>query len=171
MFARSVALVVSAATSLEPLFAQNSKKLCQERLASYPILGSIDSPVDQRARFEIRTCDGPSIQLAGFKAGELEPTLLINTDQPAVSLLIHTGTILFVQLVAGSSSPTYILQMRRGTPELVVRLSGVGGVAYRMEHPREGDFAVFSIPLKTYPDETGKFPNTPPRVIRLKVWD
>lgn len=160
MGVRSVAVVVLLVTGLKSLSAQDDKKLCEERLASYPMLRSIDTPVDQRARFEIRLCDGPSIQLAGFKAGEHEPTLLIDTEQPAVGRLIQTGTVLFVQVVAGSSSPTYILQ-----------ISAAGGVAYREEYLREGDFAVFSVPLKTYPDETGKFSNTQPRIIRLKMWD
>jgi hypothetical protein len=151
--------------------AQSRDRLCSERLSSYPGIGTWNTPTDQASRFEIRRCDGLSIQLAGFRAGENSPALIIDTEQPAVGLLIKTGTILFVQVVAGSSSPTYVLQMQKGTPTLVAQISGDGGAEYREEHTRSGDFAVFTVPLKTHPDATGKFPNTPPQVLRLKMFD
>jgi hypothetical protein len=161
----------TAALTVQSAGAQKIEKLCSERLGSFPMIGSLELPTDEKPRFEIRRCEGPTVQLAGFRAGENSPTLLIDTEQPAIALLISRGTILFVQVVAGSSSPTYVLQMHRGTPTLVSRISGGGGAEYREEHTRSGDFAVLTIPLKTYPDARGKFPNTPPRVLRLKIFD
>jgi hypothetical protein len=132
-----------------------------------------DTPVNRLARFEVRMCSGGfPVQLLGFKRNEIRPSMFINTEQSGISLLIQTGTVLLLQVSAGSSSPIYIVQMKKGTPVLVSREDSVGGVSYREQHDGNGDFVVFTVPQKTFPDPTtGTFPKVPPHEIRLKIYD
>jgi hypothetical protein len=85
-------------------------------------------------------------------------------------LLIQTGTLIVVQMTAGSSSPTLIAQFQKGTPVLLGRDSGVGGVTYSEDH-KGGDYAIITIPQKTFPDATGKYPEVAPHRYRLKLFN
>jgi hypothetical protein len=143
--------------------------LCPTLLGMYPVDFKTDEPLRQRARFEIRGCsDGRgSIQLLGFKANANTPSL-VEPGEP-IELLIHTGALIVVQMTAGSSSPTFVAQFRKGKPVLLSREDGVGGVTYREDHT-QGDYAIITIPQKTFP-VNGKFPNVPPHRYRLKIWE
>ena len=103
---------------------------------------------------------------------DTKPSLLIDTEQAGIPLLIKSGNVLLLQVSAGSSSPVFIAQMKKGIPTLVRREDSVGNVSYREDHTGTGSFAVFTIPQKTFPDPTtGKFPATPPHVIRIRIYD
>ena len=131
------------------------------------------TPVNQLERFEVRMCpSGYPVQLLGFKAKERRPSMLIDTEQSGIELLIKAGNVLLLQVSAGSSSPVFIAQMKKGTPTLISREDSVGGVSYREVQTNEGGFVVFTVPQKTRPDfRTGKFPDVPPHRIRLKMYD
>ena len=148
---------------------RSTPALCPTTLGIYPVDFKIDEPLKQRARFEIRTCsDGSgSIQLLGFEANASKPSL-VESGEP-IDLLIHTGTLIVVQMVAGSSSPTFVAQFKKGRPVLLSREDGVGGVTYSEDH-RDGDYAIITIPQKTFP-VNGKFPDVPPHRYRLKIWE
>jgi len=131
------------------------------------------TPVNQLERFEVRMCpSGYPVQLLGFKAKERRPSMLIDTEQSGIELLIKAGNVLLLQVSAGSSSPVFIAQMKKGTPTLITREDSVGGVSYSEVQTNEGGFVVFTVPQKTRPDfRTGKFPDVPPHRIRLKMYD
>jgi hypothetical protein len=154
------------------LFAQtrSAPVVCPTLLGIYPADLKIDEPLKQRPRFEIRACNDGSgtIQLLGFKAKAASPSLV--EPGSAIELLIHTGTLILVQMMAGSSSPTLVAQFRKGVPVLVGREDGAGGVTYGEDH-KNGDYAVIAIPQKTFPDGDGKFPVVPPHRYRLKIWE
>jgi hypothetical protein len=73
-------------------------------------------------------------------------------------------------MTAGSSNPTLVAQFREGVPLLLAREDGVGGVTYAEEH-KGADYAIITIPQKTFPDAMGQFPNIPPHRYRLKIFD
>jgi hypothetical protein len=140
------------------------RQVCPTKIGMFPVTRRPEVPLDRQARFEIRTCnDGYSIQLLGFRMGDNRPTLLIDTQQSSIELLIHTGTVLFLQVAAGSSSPTFIAQFRNGNSTLVGTVDGVGGVSYSEEHTDPGDYVIIKVPVKNFPDA--------PRRFRLKTYD
>lgn len=146
------------------------RPLCPAVIGIYPVDSRIDDPMDMRPRFEIRACGNgrDDIQLLGFRAGAKSPSLIEGGSQ--IELLIQTGTLLLIQMTAGSSSPTLVAQFRKGSPVLLGREDGVGGVSYREDHTN-GDYAIITIPQKTFPDGSRRFPNVrPPHRYRLKIW-
>ncbi len=144
--------------------------LCPTLLGIYPVDFKIDEPLKQRPRFEIRSCNdgGGSIQLLAFKANANTPSFVEPGSH--VELLIQTGTLIVVQMTAGSSSPTLVAQFQKGVPELLGREDGVGGVTYSEDHKGGSDYAIITIPQKTFP-VGGKFPDVPPHRYRLKIWE
>jgi hypothetical protein len=149
---------------------QSPPAVCPTVLGIYPVDFKIDDPLNQRPRFEIRACnDGRgTVQLLGFKASAGSPSL-VESGSP-IELLIHTGTLIVVQMTAGSSSPTLVAKFQKGIPVLLGRESAVGSITYTEEH-KNGDFAIITIPQKTYPDNNGKFPDVPPHRYRLNIWE
>ncbi len=143
--------------------------VCPTVLGIYPIGFKIDQPLRQRARFEIRTCrNGLDIQLLGFKANASAPSLMEGGSP--IELLIQTGTLLVIQMMAGSSDPTLVAQFQKGNPVLLGREDGVGGITYSEDH-KDGDYAIITIPQKSFPDVYGKFPTVPPHRYRLKIFE
>jgi hypothetical protein len=149
---------------------RSAPTLCPTLLGIYPADFKIDEPLEQRLRFEIRACnDGRgTIQLLGFKANASVPSL-VEPGSP-IGLLIHTGTLIVIQMTAGSSSPTLVAQFQKGVPVLLGREHGVGGITYSEDH-KSGDYAIIAIPQKMFPDSKGKFPDVPPHRYRLKIWE
>jgi hypothetical protein len=154
-----------AAVAAQP---RSGPALCPTLLGMYPVDLKIDEPLKQRPRFEIRACnDGRgTIQLLGFKANANSPSL-VEPGSP-IGLLIHTGTLIVVQMTAGSSSPTLVAQFRKGVPVLLGRESGVGGVTYSEDHHGD-DYAIIAVPQKSFPDNNGNFTDVPPHRYRLKI--
>ena len=146
---------------------QQPTPLCPTVLGVYPVYFDIDRPLHQRARFEIRACGNgdDEVQLVGFKADANTPALVERGSH--IELLIQTGTVLVMQMTAGSSSPTLVVQFQKGTPVLLGREGGTGGVTYRED--RKNGYAIVTIPQKVFPDAYGKFPNVPPHQYRLKI--
>jgi hypothetical protein len=143
--------------------------LCPDVLGVYPVDFKIDNPLQQRPRFEIRACGHGSdeIQLLGFEANAENPVLIEGGSH--IELLIHTGTVLIIQMTAGSSDPTLAAQFQKGTPVLLGREDGQGGITYKEERKKDGVYAMIAIPQKTYPNSHGKFPKVPPRRYRLRI--
>ncbi len=168
----AVLLFAAASFGTADLVAQRKpdSALCPTVLGTYPVDFKIDEPLKGRPRFEIRSCgDGrDAIQLVGFKENADTPSLV--EDGSHVQLLIQTGTLIVVQMTAGSSSPTLVAQFQRGTPVLLGREDGVGGVTYAEDH-NGGDYAIITMPQKTFPDAAGRFPKVPRRHYRLKLFD
>jgi hypothetical protein len=163
----AVVWMVCAGLAAQP---RSAPALCPTLLGTYPVDFKIDEPLKQRPRFEIRSCSdgGGSIQLLGFKAHANTPSLVEPGSH--VELLIQTGTLIVVQMTAGSSSPTLVAQFQKGLPVLLGREDGVGGVTYSEDH-KDSDYAIITIPQKTFPDAYGKFPEVPPHRYRLKIWE
>lgn len=135
----------------------------------YPVDFNHHEPLNRRPRFEIRSCRSDlDIQLVGFTSGSTTPTLVEPGDH--IELLIQTGTLILIQMTAGSSSPTLVAQFRKGIPVLLGREDGVGGVTYSEDH-KDGDYAIITIPQKAFPDASGKFPKVAPHRYRLKIHD
>jgi hypothetical protein len=144
--------------------------VCPTILGIYPADFKVDEPLRQRARFEIRACGNgrDDVQLLGFKANASTPSLIEGGSH--IGLLIQTGTLLVMQMTAGSSSPTLVAQFQKGNPVLLGREGGVGGITYSEDH-ENGDYAIITIPQKTFPDASGKFPDVPPHRYRLKIFE
>lgn len=143
---------------------------CPTLLGVYPVDFKPDRPLHQRARFEIRACGNGlnEVQLLGFKANTDVPALIEGGSH--IELLIQTGTVLVMQMTAGSSSPTLVAQFQKGNPVLLGREDGVGGITYKEEH-KDGDYAIVTIPQKVFPNAYGKFANVPPHQYRLKIFE
>ena len=146
-----------------------SATVCPTTLGIYPVDSKIGEPLRQRARFEIRACrNGLDVQLLGFKANASAPSLMEGGSP--IELLIQTGTLLVMQMTAGSSDPTLVAQFQKGNPVLLSREDGVGGITYSEDH-KNGAYAIIAIPQKTFADAYGKFPNVPPHRYRLKIYE
>jgi hypothetical protein len=151
-------------------------KICPAALSVHPVdIRQGELPLQQQARFEIRVCNlGDAqyvqrVQLLGFSRKAAQPTLIVDTHSQRVELLIHTGTVLVIQVTGGDSSPVYVAQFQNGKPVLISQEDGVGGVSYSEEHPDKGDYAVITVPQKTFPGPDGEFPKVPPHRFRLKI--
>lgn len=144
---------------------------CPTLLGIYPVDLKDYEPLRQRPRFEIRACnDGRgTIQLLGFKANAGSPSLV--EPGSSIELLIHTGTLIVVQMTAGSSSPTLVAQFQKGAPVLLGREDGVGGITYTEDHKDADGYAIITIPQKTFPRFPGDVPNVPPHRYRLRIWE
>ena len=144
-------------------------ELCPAVLGVYPVDFSHDEPLNRRPRFEIRSCRSDfDIQLVGFTANSTTPSLV----EPGghIELLIQTGTFILLEMTAGSSSPTLVAQFQSGTPRLLGREDGVGGVTYSYDH-EDPNYAIITIPQKTLPDASGGHPNIAPHRYRLKIYE
>ena len=170
-FPLAILLCIAAAVDTSDLPAQTDSHptLCPTVMGVYPVDFKHDEPLSRRPRFEIRSCRSDfDIQLVGFRAGATTPTLIEPGDH--IELLIQTGTLILVQMTAGSSSPTLVAQFRKGIPVLLGREDGVGGVTYSEDHT-DGDYAIITIPQKTSPNASGKFPKVAPHRYRLKIYE
>lgn len=163
-------ILVSVTATLLPAQRIPAVKPCSTVLGTYPVDSDIDSPLRQRARFEIRACGNGrnDVQLLGFKAKEDAPSLIESGSH--IELLIQTGTLLVMQMTAGTSSPTLVAKFQKGNPVIVGREDGAGGVTYTEDH-QHSDYAIITIPQKTFPDINGKFPKLPVHRYRLKIWE
>jgi hypothetical protein len=161
-------LVLLAAHALSAQAAP-AKRICPSTLGIYPaLLKEPDLPLSRRARFELRICENNSpVQLVGFRSGELKPFLALDTLAALndIEMVIHRGSILVLQVGAGSSSPVYIAQFQRGKPVLVSQEDGVGGVSYSEENGDTTDYAIIAVPLKPM----GDFRPHPPHRFRLRI--
>jgi len=144
----------------------HSSALCPRVVGIYPVDLRFDVSLHLRARFEVRACGKlDDIQLVGFEADAREPSLIEGGSH--IELLIQTGTVIVIQMTAGSSSPTLVAQFQKGKPMLLAREDGIGGVTYS----EDGEYAVVTIPQKTFPNADGKFAEAPPHRYRLKRLD
>jgi hypothetical protein len=148
--------------------------ICSAVAGVYPVtVRPFGLPLNQRPRFEIRWCGSgefQEVQILGYSARERQPSLLVNTHAGWLDLLIQTGNVLIAE--AGDSVTTstlYIARFKSGKPELVTSDTTDGGVSYSEEHTEFGDFVIVTVPLKIYPDATGKFPDVPPRRYRIRT--
>jgi hypothetical protein len=73
----------------------------------YPVGFNHEEALNRRPRFEIRSCRSDfDIQLVGFRANSITAPLVEPGEH--IGLLIQTGTLIVVQMTAGSSSPILV---------------------------------------------------------------
>lgn len=145
-------------------------RICPTVVGIYPTDFHFNWPLSLRPRFEVRACGDPgdTVQLLGFKARMSGPSMIEVANH--IELLIQTGTVLVMQTSAGDSDPTFVAQFQKGNPVLLKLEDGVGGVTYAEEHGKDGDYAIITVPQKTFPGATGKSPDKPPHRYRLRIF-
>ena len=128
-------------------------------IAKLPAEISTDPLVDLQ-RFEIRNCepDGDGMVVLAYEKQGATPTLVFATGDGYPRYLAHIFNVLVLQSMRGASDHVYVFAFRKGKPSLALKTATKDLI--QVTQSRRAVIVI--VPPTTYPDESGKFPPSPP---------
>ena len=101
--------------------------------------------------------------VSAYERMKQAPSLTFDTGYGYPVQLVHSANVLVLESLGGSANQVLVFAFHEGKPSVALKRSTAGEVQVKLTQKD----VIVTVPVKTYPDESGRFRAVPDAVYRF----